>query len=100
VKATLDAYRLPIWVVRVARHGRVLLWGCARPARAFATPQIDIQFAPAHAAFTRLTSVTTQSPRGYFQTWITLPRSGAIRLAWTYPGGQTVYSRTVAVSIR
>lgn len=99
-KPSYDAYRLPIWVVAVRRHGRVLLWGCARPARVFGNLHVDVQFAGRHGSFSRLTTVTIRNLRGYFETWIGVRRSGTLRLAWTYPGSGTVYSRTVGVTMR
>ena len=99
-KPAYDAYRLPIWIVAIGRHGNVLVWGCARPAHAFGNPRVDIQYAGHRGTFTRLTSVRIGNPRGYFETWVRLRHSGSLRLAWSYPGGGTVYSRTAAVSVR
>jgi hypothetical protein len=97
-KPAYDAYRLPIWVVRAVRHRRVLLWGCARPAHAFANPQVQIQFASPRGPFRPLAAVSVTDQRGYFETWVTLPRRGTLRLAWAYPGEGPVYSRDVPVS--
>ena len=47
-----------------------------------------------------LSTVTVHNSRGYFETRVRLPASGNVRLAWSYPGGQTVTSRTVSVTVR
>ena len=44
--------------------------------------------------------------KGYIDVHLALRASGAVRLAWSYPaadallGGGTVYSRTVAVTVK
>ena len=36
---------------------------------------------------------------GYFDLHMKFPSSGSVRLAWTYPQGPTVYSRSVAIDV-
>jgi len=107
-KATYAAYRLPVYlpVVRT-RHGATLeVWGCVRPAH-FATidtgtrQYVQIQFQRAgHGPFVTISTVPITSVRGYFDTRAAFPASGSVRLAWSYPSGRTVYSRTVSVTVR
>ena len=72
----------------------------------------QIQFAPgSSSAFGTLRTVTVSSPNNcYFDVRLTLPGSGSVRLAYTYPtdplvlspsglGGSTVYSRSVAIKL-
>ena len=114
---TYAAYRLPVYLpVGSTRRGRTLeLWGCARPAHAFAQPQVEIQFQRgSRGPFTTLKTIAVTDSHGYFDLRLGFPASGSVRLAWTYPGadptadataagdamaGQTVYSRTVKVTV-
>jgi len=54
-----------------------------------------------------LKTVTITDPHGYFDTRMSLPSSGTVRLSWSYPSddplllrGRTVSSRSVSVSVR
>ena len=103
VKPSYDAYRLPLYLptTRVRRHQSVLVWGCARPARAYHQDRVLIQYQTGRkGAFRTVATVTVHNPAGYFETHLRPRSSGALRLAWTYPGSSTVYSRTVNVSVR
>jgi hypothetical protein len=112
-KATLYAYRLPVWLPkRTARAGsRVEIWGCVRPA-AFAgasarTAAIQMQ-RDGRGAWITIRMVDAAAT-GYFDIHMTLPYSGRLRLAYTYPesepflppkvGGSTIYGRTVKVTV-
>jgi hypothetical protein len=47
--------------------------------------------------------VVLTDPYGYFDTRVTFPSSGRVRIAWSYPrsaGGGQIHSRTVQVTIR
>jgi hypothetical protein len=115
-KATYYAWRLPLYLpVTKARPGHALeVWGCVRPARfgaldAGAPQTAQIQFAPRGSGqYTTVQTVTINSGAScYFDLHIVFPSSGNVRLAYTYPpgdtllgNGATVVSRTVAVTIR
>ncbi len=115
-KPSFAAYRLPLYLPFTAtRRGRSLeVWGCVRPARyaIFDTgsPQsAQIQFAPrGSGGFTTVQTVLVGDPDNcYFDVRIGFPSSGTVRLAYTYPpvgasppAGTTVYSRSVAVTVR
>lgn len=105
-KADYYAYRMPLFLpVTSARRGQALeVWGCVRPAPAYRDPlaqQAAIQFrSGSGGAFNTIKTVTITSPHGYFDIRLALPSSGAVRVAWTPPSNQTMYSRTVAVTVR
>jgi hypothetical protein len=115
-KASYAAYRLPLFLpVTSTRRGRPLeVWGCVRPARyaIFDTgsPQsAQIQFAPFSKPFSTVQTVTIGDPDNcYFDVHLAFPSGGWVRLAYTYPtvgtspalAGTTVYSRSVAVTVR
>ncbi len=101
-KATYNAYRLPLYLpVTTGRRGRRLeVWGAVRPAHAFpGRQQARVLFARPRGAWTTLATVTITGPRGYFDVRLAVPASGALRISWTYPGGASVSSRTIQVTI-
>lgn len=123
-KPGYDAYRLPLFLpATTARSPRQSLevWGCVRPAH-FARvdvgrpQQVQIQFQRgSRGAFRTLRYVTINSSRGYFDLHMAFPASGSVRLLWTYPRndalltpglslhppeGDTVFSRTVRVTVK
>jgi hypothetical protein len=115
-KPSFDAYRLPLYLpVTSAGGGHSLeVWGCARPAPAISsdihvTQSVQIQFARGRGSFKTIKTVKITSSRGYFDTHVTFPGSGEVRLAWTYPSrddrlpadalNATVHSRYVHVSV-
>lgn len=122
-KPSYAAYRLPLYLpITSTRRGRSLeVWGCVRPARYAildtGQPQTaEIQFAakPAGPFRTVQSDVVTTPDNCYFDLRLKFPGSGVIRLAYTYPSmpspsaapdgdpvaGTTVYSRTVAITLR
>ena len=50
-------------------------------------------------AWKTLRSVSSQTTAGYFDVTQAFPGSGSVRLQWTYPSGQVIYSRTVSISL-
>ena len=114
-KATYDAWRLPLYLpVTTARRGQALeVWGCVRPALYGAldsgSPQTaDIQFARRGSGqYTTVDTVAVSTGSCYFDTRVTFPSSGTVRLVYTYPavepspaGGVQVPSRTVSITVR
>jgi hypothetical protein len=115
-KVDYAAFRLPIYLpVTATKPGRSLeVWGDLRPA-AFAkhdagsSQQVSIQFQPGSpGAWSTVRTVTITNPAGYFEVPVTFPRSGSVRLQWTYPSAYaflpagtptTVTSRTQAVTV-
>jgi hypothetical protein len=105
-KPSYAAYRMPIYlpVTRVSATHDVEVWGCVRPARYARLDtglpqrvQIELQPRPG-APFETLETLTITDPNGYFDTRVRFPSSGAVRTAWAYRHGPTVYSRTVPIT--
>lgn len=106
-KPTLAAYRMPIYlpVTNVHREVPAEVWGCVRPAR-FAMigrrnpHRVLLQFRGGNAGAFRTLKSVSLSRGAYFDVHQAFPASGAVRLTWTYPGGQTIHSRTVTITSR
>jgi hypothetical protein len=113
-KPGFDAYRMPLFlpVTRTRRGHKLQVWGGVRPAfYAFhdtgKAQSVAIQFETgSRGAWKTIDTVTITNPRGYIDVRVPFTTSGSVRLAWTYPvgdpllSGGTVYSRTVAVTVR
>ena len=117
-KATLYAYRLPLWLPRttVKAGTETEIWGGARPA-AFAAldsgaaqPTVTIeakQSGPSN--WTTIRTVAVSAATGYFDIHMQLPYTGTLRLAYTYPAtepflplnvaGTTIFGRNVKVTL-
>jgi hypothetical protein len=101
-KATLDAFRMPLFLPSTTtRKGRALeVWGAVRPARAWGNEQVSIQYQRGgKGSWATESTLTIHNIRGYFDTKLVFPASGAVRLAWTQPGGTVFYSRTQNITI-
>jgi hypothetical protein len=103
-KADYYAYRMPLFLPKTTtRRSRSLeIWGGVRPAHlARGRHRVQIQFrAGSRGRFRTSKTVSIRSARGYFDIRMVFPRSGAVRLSWRYPSGQTIYSRTVNITVR
>jgi hypothetical protein len=102
-KPGYDAYRVPLYMpVTAASAGTPLeIWGCARPVKFYGVAPVQIQLRPdSGGGFQTVATATPTDARGYFDSHVTLASGGTLRLAWTYPGGTTVYSRTLALTLR
>jgi hypothetical protein len=113
-KPTYDAYRLPLYLPNTTAAPRQSLevWGCARPSQFVVSstgdPQtVSIEFSPGSSGtFKSLQTVPITNPRGYIDTRVAFPRSGYVRLRWSYPPGDAyshatpVFSRLVHVTLR
>ncbi len=102
-KATYYAFRMPIFLPRTTGSQPLEVWGCVRPAHYARlssgldqTAQIQFQSAGARS-FRTLKNVPITDAYGYFDTDVSFPGSGTVRIAWTYPHGQTIFSRTVTI---
>jgi hypothetical protein len=102
-----DAYRLPLYLPNPsAGKGKPLeVWGDVRPAH-FAQvdsgkPQhVKIEFqAGSNGPFKTLQTIAITNPHGYFDTRMSFPSSGIVRLTWTYPNGETIHSRPASVTV-
>ena len=97
-KPSFGAYRLPLWIptVRAHRGDSLEVWGCLRPAKLYPHQKVgpvDIQLDGR-----TVRSVAVTNPRGYFDVPVTFTHGGSVRLAWRYPGGETIFSREVAIT--
>jgi hypothetical protein len=106
-KPSFAAFRMPIYLPRSTgpRGSPFEVWGCVRPARYLPADgpmrRARIEFRAGGAnRYTTVSVVPLNDPGGYFDTTIQLRSSGTVRLAWSYPGGRTIFSRTVAVSLQ
>jgi hypothetical protein len=107
-KASFAAFRMPLYLPLTAtrRGARLEVWGGVRPSHfAFldtgVKQRVAIQFRRgSRGAFRTLERVPIANPRGYFDVGVAFPSSGAVRLAWAYPDGQTILSRSVSITVR
>jgi hypothetical protein len=119
LKPSFYAYRLPVWLpVTTTKRGSPLeVWGDVRPAH-FATADghgtqyASIQFSRGGSgSFQTIKTVPITNSRGYFDVRVKFTQSGAVRLAWRYPTGdsalqdpldpsQWIYSRVTSVTVR
>jgi hypothetical protein len=107
-KATYDAFRMPVYLpVTASQSGHALeVWGCVRPAhyamRGSRAPDVaEVQLkASAGGKFETVKRVAITDGYGYFDTSVTFPSSGLVRIAWSYPHGPEIHSRTVPVTLR
>jgi hypothetical protein len=110
-KPAYYAWRLPLYLPKT-RGKRLEVWGCARAApyasldTGGTTQKVNIQFeAKGSGTFTTLATETIRNRMGYFDTHVTFPGSGTVRLTYTYPSsdmrlapGYTIYSRHVSIT--
>jgi hypothetical protein len=116
-KPGYGAFRMPVFLpVTSSRRGRSLeVWGAARPAHwamldVPADPEtVQIQFKPSSGggSFTTVRTITLTDPHGYFDTRVSFPGSGTVRVSYTYPSddpllspGDTVFSRNVSITLQ
>lgn len=105
-KPGFDAYILPLYMPRtsIAHSSSVEVWGGIRPARYMfagrAVAQLQFQ-SGGRGAWMPLRAISVSGPSGYFDIRQTFAHSGSLRLAWTDPAlGETLYSRTVSITVR
>ncbi len=102
------AFRMPLYLPIVSTHSGdpLEVWGCVRPAHSAQlathdTQRVMIQFQPTSGgAFKTVNTVTITDRYGYFDILQKFPGSGAVRLAWSYPRGPEIFSRTVTITLR
>ena len=101
-KPALGAYGLPIYLPDpvVSAGGTTLVWGMLRRAPNSSSQQAQIEWRPGGGRFRPVSTVSTNSPDGFFETTVKVPGSGAIRIAWKSSGGQRFYSRAAPVSAK
>lgn len=97
VKPSWYAYRMPLWVVRRGKWVRI--FGQARPARAWSNPQVVLEWRGNRTGWRSIKTFTARGLRNYVYDWDRY-RGGRWRLRWTAPGGETMYSRSMAAARR
>lgn len=100
-KPAYKAYITPLFVKtpRVARGAPVGIFGMLRPAAPTGKPVVTIQWRAAGAkTWHKRRALAVGSARGYFNTRISVPRSGAIRLRWV-DGRRVRVSRPARVTV-
>jgi hypothetical protein len=108
-KLIYAAYRMPLYLpvstTTLTQGHPLIVWGDVRPAADAAAqthkPEVvQVQFQPVDSgAFKTVQHVTVTRPHGYFEVRQTFPTSGQVRLTWSYPNGETIYSRTASITI-
>ena len=101
-KPSYKAYMTPIFVKQPnVRRGRSTgVFGMLRPAGAGATERARIQFRARGAKRWRTRkTVTVRGPRHYFETRVTVPASGSLRISWRH-GAKTLTSRAAPITAR
>jgi hypothetical protein len=99
-KPSYKAYETPIFVKqqRVRRGRSTGIFGGLRPAEAGTTVRAKIQFRSGGGKRWRTRkTVSVGGPRHYFETRVTVPSSGYLRIAW-HNGTRTLTSRAAAVT--
>ncbi|MGI8713653.1 MAG: hypothetical protein ACR2NR_10810 [Solirubrobacteraceae bacterium] len=100
-KPAFAAFRMPLYlpVSETAQgpsaRGLGRRSACARRSDPDPPAQVvQIQFRPGSGgAFQTVRQVTLTNRHGYFEVRQSFPASGSVRLQWTYPSGETVFSR-------
>jgi hypothetical protein len=113
-KPTLNAFRMPLWLphTTVRPGANTEIWGGARPSvfSDRAARLVDIQMQnDGHGPWATIMTARAAPETGYIDIHTTLPYSGRLRLAYTYPqdesllpagvAGTTIVSRTVNVTV-
>ena len=110
-KATLDAFRLPLYLPRTSFSPSTAaeVWGAARPAHwtgidTRSRQSVQVQLKSGHGPWK---TVTTVRSNGYFDIHQRFGSSGSVRLSYTYPmtdpflplgvAGSTITSRSVSI---
>ncbi len=99
-KPSLASYRLPLFLPDpVTSTGRpTLVWAMLRSAPHGSSQQAQIQWQSRRGGpYRTLATVSTDNANGVLATRLQLPGAGVVRVAWTSPSGQLVYSRRVGV---
>ncbi len=99
-KPSYKAYMTPLFVkqTRVRRGRSTGVWGMLRPAEATARVRARIQFRVRGGKRWRTRkTVTVSGPRHYFETRVTVPATGYLRVRWTN-GSRTLTSRSANVT--
>jgi hypothetical protein len=106
-KPAFAAFRMPLYlpVSSTAKGHPLVVWGEVRPApdaqaQTHQPQVVQIQFRPQPGgAFRTVRPVKLTNRHGYFEVLQTFLGSGSVRLRWTYPNGETVFSRIADITL-
>jgi hypothetical protein len=98
-KPSLNSYRIPIFIPDppVKAGASATIWGMLRPAQNGTNQHALIQWRARRGAYRTLAKLTTGDPSGFLSARVNVPGAGAVRIAWTAPGGAVLHSRAVGV---
>jgi hypothetical protein len=102
-KPSLRAYRVPIWLPSpsVSPGAQVPVWAMLRAATNGTLQRASIQWRRGPgSAWRTLGHVSTRQPDGVFETRVTVPASGRLRVQWRSPGGASYDSRGARIRVR
>jgi hypothetical protein len=101
LKPAFSAFKVPIFVplTKSRRAATFRVWGAVRPAPNGTFQSASIQFRGRSGPFKQIKLATTTNFRGYIDTKVRITQTGQLRIAWTDPGGTTLFSRNVGVKI-
>jgi hypothetical protein len=99
---------MPVYlsVTTISSGHELVVWGCVWPAHFLightTAPQVaQIQFkATRNGKFPTVSRVPLTDPYRYFDARASFPSSGFVQIAWGYPHGVQIHSRTVQIAIR
>jgi hypothetical protein len=111
-KPSYDAFRLPVYMPHTSfsRKSNAEIWGAARPAPFMIKDGSGTQTVSIQLNGQTIKRLNVTAAGGYFDTKLKFPRSGTVRLAYTYPStdpflpttdlGETVFSRSFKITVR
>jgi hypothetical protein len=111
-KATYDAFRLPVYMPQTSfsHNSNEEIWGAARPAPFMTKDGAGTQTVAIQLNGQTIKTLNVTGPAGYFDIRMKFPKSGTVRLAYTYPSsdpflpttdlGHTVHSRSFKINVR
>jgi hypothetical protein len=110
-KATYDAFRLPLYMPQTtfSHNSNEEIWGAARPAPFMTKDGSGPQTVSIQLNGQTIKTLNVTGSGGYFDTKLKFPKSGTVRLAYTYPTtnpflpttdlGTTVFSRSFKITV-
>ncbi|MGZ4175393.1 MAG: hypothetical protein ACXVR1_07240 [Solirubrobacteraceae bacterium] len=111
-KPSYDAFRLPVYMptTSFSHNSNEEIWGAARPAPFMSKDGNGPQTVSIQLNGQTIKTVNVTGSGGYFDLKMKFPKSGTVRLAYTYPSsspflptvdvGKTVFSRSLNIKVR
>jgi hypothetical protein len=110
-KATYDAFRMPVYMPHTSfsPNSNEEIWGAARPAPFMTTDGSGTQTVSIQLNGQTIKTLNVTGSGGYFDVKMKFPKSGTVRLFYTYPSinpflppsdlGRTVFSRSFKITV-